>query len=75
MYTGINQYHVVLEVLPEYQQNPSSLKQTVRSIRATEPPVPLSNLYTPGNNDEFADGKPPGAVSRQRRSPLHWRPE
>ncbi|MBV8708720.1 MAG: efflux RND transporter permease subunit, partial [Acidobacteriaceae bacterium] len=25
MYTGINQYHVVLEVLPEFQQNPSSL--------------------------------------------------
>jgi multidrug efflux pump len=25
MYTGINQYHVVLEVLPEFQENPSSL--------------------------------------------------
>ena len=25
MYTGINQYHVVLEVLPEFQQNPASL--------------------------------------------------
>ena len=25
MYTGINQYHVVMEVLPEFQQNPESL--------------------------------------------------
>jgi multidrug efflux pump subunit AcrB len=25
MYKGINQYHVVLEVLPEFQQNPASL--------------------------------------------------
>ncbi|MGC2659902.1 MAG: multidrug efflux RND transporter permease subunit [Bryobacteraceae bacterium] len=27
MYTGINQYHVVLEVLPEFQQNPASLDE------------------------------------------------
>ena len=26
MYTGINQYHVVLEVLPEFQQNPAALQ-------------------------------------------------
>ncbi|MFL6463234.1 MAG: efflux RND transporter permease subunit, partial [Bryobacteraceae bacterium] len=41
MYTGINQYHVVLEVLPEFQQNPSSLSQIyVRSSNGTS--VPLS---------------------------------
>lgn len=41
MYTGINQYHVVLEVLPEFQQDPAALKSIyVRSTTGT--PVPLS---------------------------------
>ncbi len=41
MYTGINQYHVVLEVLPEFQQNPESLNTIyVRSTNGTS--VPLS---------------------------------
>ena len=41
MYTGINQYHVVMEVLPEFQQNPASLNSIyVRSNTGT--PVPLS---------------------------------
>ncbi|MBV9222844.1 MAG: efflux RND transporter permease subunit, partial [Acidobacteriaceae bacterium] len=43
MYTGINQYHVVLEVLPEFQQNPSSLGSIyVRSNTGTA--VPLSTF-------------------------------
>jgi multidrug efflux pump len=43
MYTGINQYHVVLEVLPEFQQNPASLNQIyVRSKTGT--PVPISTF-------------------------------
>ena len=43
MYTGINQYHVVLEVLPEFQQNPASLNSIyVRS--ATGAPVPISTF-------------------------------
>ncbi len=41
MYTGMNQYHVVLEVLPEFQQDPASLNSIyVRSRTGT--PVPLS---------------------------------
>ncbi len=41
MYTGINQYHVVLEVLPEFQQDPASLNSIyVRSNNGT--PVPIS---------------------------------
>jgi len=41
MYTGIKQYHVVLEVLPEFQQNPESLNTLyVRSSNGTS--VPLS---------------------------------
>jgi len=43
MYTGINQYHVVMEVLPEFQQNPSALNSIyVRSSTGT--PVPISTF-------------------------------
>lgn len=43
MYTGINQYHVVLEVLPEFQQNPASLNSIyVRSN--TGVPIPVSTF-------------------------------
>ncbi|HEX4169006.1 MAG TPA: multidrug efflux RND transporter permease subunit [Bryobacteraceae bacterium] len=41
MYTGINQYHVVMEVLPEFQQNPSSLN-TLYVRTNTGVPVPVS---------------------------------
>jgi multidrug efflux pump len=43
MYTGINQYHVVLEVLPEFQQNPSSLN-SIYVRTATGTPVPVSTF-------------------------------
>ena len=40
MYTGINQYHVVLEVLPEFQQNPASLSSIyVRGTNGTAVPM------------------------------------
>ncbi len=40
MYTGINQYHVVLEVLPEFQQNPESLNDIyVRANNGTAVPI------------------------------------
>lgn len=40
MYTGINQYHVVLEVAPEFQQNPSELQEIyVRSNSGTLIPI------------------------------------
>ena len=40
MYTGINQYHVVLEVLPEFQQDPTALRQLyVRSNNNTSVPI------------------------------------
>ncbi|MDQ2842375.1 MAG: multidrug efflux RND transporter permease subunit [Acidobacteriota bacterium] len=43
MYTGINQYHVVLEVLPEFQENPSSLNSIyVRTNNGA--PVPVSTF-------------------------------
>jgi multidrug efflux pump len=43
MYTGINQYHVVLEVLPEFQQNPISLNSIY--VRAsTGNAIPISTF-------------------------------
>ncbi len=43
MYTGINQYHVVMEVLPEFQQNPAALNSIyVQSNTGT--PVPISTF-------------------------------
>jgi multidrug efflux pump len=43
MYTGINQYHVVLEVLPEFQQSPADLNHIyVRGSNGTA--VPLSTF-------------------------------
>jgi multidrug efflux pump subunit AcrB len=40
MYTGINQYHVVMEVLPEFQQNPQSLQLIyVRTNNGTSVPI------------------------------------
>ena len=43
MYTGINQYHVIMEVLPEFQQNPVSLSQ-IYVPSASGPAVPLSTF-------------------------------
>ncbi|HEY7307044.1 MAG TPA: multidrug efflux RND transporter permease subunit [Bryobacteraceae bacterium] len=43
MYTGINQYHVVLNVMPEFQQSPADLTHIyVRSNNGT--PIPLSTF-------------------------------
>ena len=43
MYTGINQYHVIMEVLPEFQQNPVSLNQ-VYVPSSKGPAIPLSTF-------------------------------
>ena len=41
MYTSLNQYHVVMEVAPQFQQNPSALQSLyVRSASGRQ--VPLS---------------------------------
>jgi multidrug efflux pump len=46
MYTGINQYHVVMEVLPEFQQNPSALNSIyVRSDSGTAVPISTFTHY------------------------------
>ena len=43
MYTGINQYHVIMEVLPEFQQNPASLSD-IYVPSTSGPAVPLSTF-------------------------------
>jgi multidrug efflux pump len=43
MYTGINQYHVVMELLPEFQENPSALN-SIYVPSSTGIPVPLSTF-------------------------------
>jgi multidrug efflux pump len=50
MYAGINQYYVVMEVLPEYQQNPAYLSQ-VYVASNTGKLVPLSAFshFSPAN--------------------------
>ncbi len=43
MYTGINQYHVIMEVLPEFQQNPESLSD-IYVPSTNGPAIPLSTF-------------------------------
>jgi len=43
MYTGMNQYHVVMELLPEYQQSPSALN-SIYVTSNTGTPIPLSTF-------------------------------
>jgi multidrug efflux pump len=50
IYKGLNQYHVVLEVAPEFQQNPDALK-FIYAASNTGKLVPLSSFshYEPSN--------------------------
>jgi multidrug efflux pump subunit AcrB len=43
MYTGINQYHVVMELAPQYQQSPAALN-SLYVPSSTGTPVPLSTF-------------------------------
>jgi hydrophobe/amphiphile efflux-1 (HAE1) family protein len=50
MYTPINQYHVVMEVAPQYQQNPATLKMVyVRSNSGGEVPLSDFSRFEPGH--------------------------
>jgi multidrug efflux pump len=63
LFTQLNQYHVVLETLPEFQRNPSKLNDIyVRS--ASGGPVPLS-AFT-----HFESGTAPLAVNHQGQFPV-----
>ncbi len=46
MYTGINQYHVVMEVLPEFQQSPQALQMIyVKTNSGTSVPISTFTHY------------------------------
>jgi multidrug efflux pump len=63
IFTQLNQYHVVLEVLPEFQRNPDSLKAIyVRSANGTQ--VPLS-AFT-----HFEQWNTPLTVNHQGQFPV-----
>ncbi len=48
MYTALNQYHVVMEVAPEFWQNPAALAQIyVRSANGGEVPLSAFTHYAP----------------------------
>jgi len=63
IFTQLNQYHVVLEVVPAFQQNPDALKQIfVHSSNGTQ--VPLS-AFT-----QFSSEAAPIAVNHQGQFPV-----
>jgi multidrug efflux pump len=63
MFTQLNQYHVVLEVQPKFQQNPDSLKDIyVKSATGTQ--VPLS-AFT-----QFEEKNTPLAINHQGQFPV-----
>ena len=50
MYTPLNQYHVVMEVAPQYWQNPSALHDIyVRSPNGAQVPLSAVTRYEPAN--------------------------
>jgi len=62
IYTQLNQYHVVLEVLPAYQENPDALKSIyVKSAAGAQ--VPLSSFT------RFVPGTTPLAINHQGQFP------
>jgi multidrug efflux pump len=62
IYTQLNQYHVVLEVLPAFQENPDALKSIyVKSASGAQ--VPLSSFT------RFVPGMTPLAVNHQGQFP------
>ncbi|MGA2657817.1 MAG: multidrug efflux RND transporter permease subunit [Verrucomicrobiota bacterium] len=63
LFTQLNQYHVVLETMPEFQKNPAKLQDIyVRSASGGQ--VPLSTFA------HFEQGKAPLTVSHQGQFPV-----
>ena len=63
MFTQLNQYHVILEVDPQFQRNPDSLKSIyIRSSAGTQ--VPLSSFT------HFEMSNAPLAISHQGQFPV-----
>jgi multidrug efflux pump len=62
MFTQLNQYHVILETLPDFQRNPSKLND-IYVLSTTGTPVPL------GAFTHFESGTEPLAVNHQGQFP------
>jgi multidrug efflux pump subunit AcrB len=76
IFTQLNQYHVVLEVLPEFQQNPARCNDIyVRLARAAARcRSARSRTVESAQRDRAACDQPSGAVSRRDDSPSISRP-
>ena len=62
MYRSLNQYHVVMEVAPEFANSPDALQSIyVRANNGTA--VPLASLAHFGPSNTSLGGQPPGTVS------------
>jgi multidrug efflux pump len=61
LFTQLNQYHVILETLPEFQRNPSKLQDVY--VRSAGGPVPL------GAFTHFESGTAPLAINHQGQFP------
>ena len=62
MYTALNQYHVVMEVDPQFQQSPDVAAATSTCSRRTGSEVPLSAFAHFEHDQHDARGEPPGPV-------------
>ena len=61
MYTPLNQYHVVMEVEPQFWQNPRRLRHIyVKSPNGNEVPLDAFTHYEPDH--DRPGGEPPGPV-------------
>ena len=61
IFTQLNQYHVILELLPQYRRGPDALNDVyVASQNGGQ--VPLSAIATWKQNGRAAHAEPPGAV-------------
>ncbi|MGC4099562.1 MAG: efflux RND transporter permease subunit [Nitrospira sp.] len=66
MFTQLNQYRVVLEVMPEFQSTPQALQfLDIRAVTGGQ--VPLNGVHATLRNYHPAGHQPPGAVSRGDR--------
>ena len=64
MYTPLNQYHVVMEVAPQFWQNPDVAVADLTCARPTTAEVPLSTFTHYEPRTTRALGEPSGTVSR-----------
>ena len=65
IFTQLNQYHVVLEVQPQFQQNPLALNDIYVPIDHQGRRCAFDSRWRTIDQGGAADDQPPGAVSRR----------